>query len=72
MSCYFRHMKEIFERTGIQVTPENKRKVDEAIHRIMETTYKDCPATWKKIKQDVLSDPEKEKSFIRELKKAVA
>jgi hypothetical protein len=71
MSCYFRHMKEIFERTGIEVTPENRKKVDEAIHRLMATTYKDCPATWKKIKEQVLSDPKKGDAFIRDLKKAV-
>jgi hypothetical protein len=71
MSCYFRHMKEIFDRTGIEVKPENRRKVDQAIHNIMATTYKDCPATWKKIKQEILSDAKKEEVFIRELKKAM-
>ena len=72
MSCYFRHMNEIFDRAGIEVTRENRKKVDEAIHKIMATTYKDCPATWKKIKQEILADPGKAEAFIKELKKAGA
>jgi hypothetical protein len=65
-------MNEIFEKAGIVVTPENKRKVDQAIHQIMATTYKDCPATWKKIKQEILADAKKEEAFMKALKKAVA
>ena len=32
MTCYFRNLKEIFTRAGIEVTSENKRKVDRTIH----------------------------------------
>jgi len=70
MSCYFRHIKFLFEKAGIEVTPENKRKVDQSVHNIMDTEYKDCPVTWKKIKAEILADPEKEEAFIRKLKKA--
>jgi hypothetical protein len=29
MTCYFRHLKEIFKKAGIEVTRENKREVTE-------------------------------------------
>ena len=50
MSCYFRHIKDIMAEAGIMVTPQNKKQVDEAIHRIAGTKYKDCPATRKTLK----------------------
>jgi hypothetical protein len=71
MSCYFRHLKEILEQAGIEVTPANKKQVDQAIHNIAEVTYKDCPATWKKLKHDILSDEQKKKQFIEDLKVAL-
>jgi len=29
VTCYFRHLKEIFKKAGIEVTSENKREVTE-------------------------------------------
>ena len=45
MSCYFRHMKDIFEEAGINVTESNKKEVDKAIHKIVNVSYKNCPET---------------------------
>jgi len=50
MSCYFRHLKDILSEAGIEVTPGNKRQLDQAIHDAVEVTYKDCPATWRRLK----------------------
>ena len=33
MSCYLRHMKDILEEAGIEVTPANKKQIDQAIHQ---------------------------------------
>ena len=33
MSCYFRHMKNILDEAGIQVTLSNKKEIDQAFHR---------------------------------------
>ena len=45
MTCYFRHLKTIFDKTGISITKENKQDVDRVIHRIVGIEYKNCSAT---------------------------
>jgi hypothetical protein len=70
MSCYFRHMENIFAEAGIQVTIANKKDLDKAIHRIVNVSYKNCPATWKEIKLGT-ADSQKRKEFIDKLRKAV-
>jgi hypothetical protein len=70
MSCYFRHLQDIFNEAGIKITPTNKKEVDQAIHRIVKVTYKNCPETWKEIKLEI-ADVKKRKEFIQKLKKAV-
>ena len=71
MSCYFRHMKDIFEEVGIEITPGNKKQIDQAIHRIVGTRYKECPVTWKKLKQEILNDEQKRNDFIATLQTAI-
>jgi len=68
MSCYFRHLKDILEGAGMEVTPANRKQVDQAIHQIIGVTYKDCPQTWKRLKQEVLADPAKRQDFVSQLK----
>lgn len=71
MSCYFRHMKDILAEAGITVTPNNKKQIDQAFHRMAGVTYKDCPATWRVLKQDLMSDEEKRRELIRKLQAAI-
>ncbi len=68
MSCYFRHIEQIFTAAGVIITPENKKQVDATIHKLMGTHYKDCPATWREFKKQVLSDNNKRQEFIARLK----
>jgi len=56
VTCYFGHLQEVFKKVGIRVTEENKREVDEIIHRIADVKYKDCPATWKEVKRRISED----------------
>ena len=70
MSCYFRHMKTILDEAGIEVTPANKKQVDQAIHNAVGVVYKDCSATWKKIKQEILNDEAKRGDFVKQLQDA--
>lgn len=70
MSCYFRHLKDIFKEAGIEVTPESKKRVDQAIHQIAGTTYKDCPQALKWLKQQ-LGDEQKRQELISQLKSAL-
>lgn len=71
MSCYFRHMKDILNEAGIEVTPQNKKAVDQAFHGIVDVEYKNCSPTWKKIKADFMSDEIKKQQIIGQLKESI-
>jgi len=71
MSCYFRRLKDIFDEAGIEVTSSNKKQIDRAIHQLVGTDYKDCPGTWKKLKQQITSDEQKRQDFITELRNII-
>jgi hypothetical protein len=60
-------MKRVFEKAGIEVTPENKKELDNIIHNIVNVNYKNCPATWKQVKNLILED---ETNFASKLKNA--
>jgi len=65
LTCYFRYMKDVFRRAGIEVTKGNKREIDRVIHGIVGVEYKNCPATWREVKKRIADDPE---AFISELR----
>jgi hypothetical protein len=67
VTCYFRHLNQIFEKAGIDVTPTNKQEIDRIIHDIVGVTYKNCPAAWRQVKSRVLED---EANFVLMLKDA--
>ena len=67
MSCYFRYIKDVFEEAGISVNPANKKQIDQAIHKIVGVSYKDCSATWKALKQNFLSDKKRRNELIEKL-----
>jgi len=69
MTCYFRHLHDIFERAGVKVTKENRRQIDRLIHDMMGVEYKNCPAAWKEVKKRIA---EEEEVFVSQLKKAVS
>ena len=60
-------MKSILGEAGIEITPANKKQVDQAIHKAVEVDYKDCSATWKKLKQEILNDDIKRQEFLKQL-----
>ncbi len=72
MSCYFRHLKNIFDEAGIEINSGNKKQIDQAIHQIVGVDYKDCPGTWQRLKQQVLADEPKRQEFIAKLRDTVA
>jgi hypothetical protein len=69
MTCYFRHLQEVFKKAGITVTPENRREVDRAIHNLVGIKYKNCPAAWREVKRRLSED---EEGFTSGLRKALA
>ena len=72
MSCYLHNMKDIFREAGIEVTSNNRKQIDSAIHEIVNTTYKDCPGTWKEVKKKLASNEAEKREFIKKLKAAIA
>jgi len=71
MSCYLRYLKELLDGAGVKVTPDNKKQIDQAVHRIIGVEYKNCPVAWKTLKQQVLDDEQKRRDFIEKLKHAL-
>ena len=68
MTCYFRHIQQIFKKAGIEVTSENKREIDRVIHGIVDVEYKNCSAAWREVKKRVAED---EEGFVSKLKEAL-
>ncbi len=71
MSCYFRHIKDILNEAGIEVTSSNKKQLDQAIHDILEVPYKDCPTAWRKLKEQIVGDEKKRKDLAEKLNDAL-
>jgi len=67
MTCYFRHLKDLFQKAGIPVTTQNKAEADKIIHKIVGEQYKNCPSTWRQVKKRIEED---EANFITELARA--
>jgi hypothetical protein len=65
MSCYIRHLKELLAKHGIDVNPENRSRIDEAIHKVVDVRYKDCPHVWEEVKKRIKMD---EEGFIEAVK----
>ena len=67
MTCYFRHIKHVFEKADIEVTPKNRQEIDKIIHGLVGVNYKNCPAAWKQVKRLISED---EATFVSKLKAA--
>ncbi len=67
MTCYFRHLSEVFNKVGITVTPENRKQLDKVIHNLMGTEYMNCPSIWREIKKRLAED---EAGFLLKLEEA--
>jgi len=71
MSCYFRQLKDILAESGVEVTPGNRKEIDRAIHKIVGVEYKDCPVTWRTLKQQIMGDEQKRRDFAKKLREAM-
>lgn len=67
MSCYFKHLKEIFKEAGIELNLENKKLIDAKIHQLVGVPYKHCPETWKKVKAWI-ADETSRKQLVKSFK----
>ena len=71
MSCYLHNLKDILNEAGVEITADNKKQIDRAIHEIVNTTYKDCPGTWKEVKKKLASSEAEKRVFVKKLKAAL-
>lgn len=71
MTFYFRHLKDILNEAGIEVTTSNKKQIDRIIHEIAGVTYKNCSATWKRLKQEIVANEQKQQDFIGKVQNAL-
>jgi len=72
MSCYFRHMADVFAEAGVDLDEvkadkAKKRELDEKIHALVGMEYKDCSPTWKKVKE-MLADDEGRAKLVKALR----
>ena len=68
MTCYFRHMKDVFTEIGVEATKENKKAIDRKIHGLLGVEYKDCSSTWKLVKARLAENRD---GFIEQLSAAL-
>jgi hypothetical protein len=69
MTCYFRHIQNIFKKIGLDINKTNKREIDRVIHKMVGVNYKNCSATWREVKKRIVED---ENEFVYKLNKALA
>jgi len=67
MTCYFGHLEAIFGKAGIEVTKENKKRIDRVIHAVVGVDYPNCPQTWRGFKRRISED---ETTFVSDLRAA--
>lgn len=58
MTSYFKNsrMKELFDEIGIEITKDNRDKVDEVIHDMLSVDYPNSAAAWKMVRKKLSSD----------------
>jgi predicted Fe-Mo cluster-binding NifX family protein len=62
-------LKDILAEAGIEVTPANRKQVDQAIHKVVGVEFKNCPAAGRAVKQ-VMADEKKRRDFVEKLRRA--
>jgi hypothetical protein len=67
MSCYIRHLSDIFEELNIEENKDNRKRMDKSIRKILKTD-KPCPEVWKKLKI-ILANGKKKQDMVGKLKK---
>lgn len=71
MSCYTRHLGDLFATTGIQNTKENRKRADGYIREILAMKEEGCPVVWREVKSR-LADPDKSLELANRLRQAFA
>ncbi|MGA9351631.1 MAG: hypothetical protein WBW48_22885 [Anaerolineae bacterium] len=63
MSCYTRHLGDVFFEAGIEDNWENRKLADKHIREIVGKVDEDCPDVWREVKA-WLKDIEKRRRLV--------
>ena len=73
MGCW-KWFKEVLEEASIEVTDENREKIDEVIHEVIGETskYERCSGDWRKISKQIKADENEKRKLIKKLRATLA
>ena len=71
MGCYFRDLEPVFKEAKVEVTPENRKNIDMAIHQAIGNPSANHDATRDAVRERLRGGDEKRKAFVEELLKAI-
>ena len=73
VGCW-RWFKGVLKEAGIEVTDENREKIDEVIHEVVGETskYERCSGDWRKVGKRIKADENEKKKLIEKLRAALA
>ena len=71
MSCYTRHLGDLFAAAGIENTKRNRKRADGFIREIIAMKEEGCPVVWREVKTR-LADPDKSLELADRLRQAFA
>lgn len=71
MSCYTRHLGDLFTAAGIEDTKENRKRADGFIRESLAMAGEGCPVVWREVKTR-LADPDKSLGLADRLRQAFA
>jgi len=71
MSCYTRHLGDLFALAGIENTRENRKRADGFLREIIAMTGEGCLVVWREVKSR-LADPDKSLELADRLRQAFA
>ena len=68
MGCW-RWVKEVLKEAGIEVTDENKEKIEEVIHEVIGETskYERCSSDWRKAGKKLKADENEKRKLLGKL-----
>jgi len=69
MGCW-KWFNKVLEDAGIEVTDENREKIDEIIHDFIgeQSRYGRCSADWKKARKEIQADEEMRQELFEKLR----
>lgn len=73
MGCW-RWFRGILKEAGIEVTHENREKIEEIIHEVIgeNSMYERCSGDWRKVGKQIKANDEEKKMLIKRLQAALA